>query len=116
MLPSTYKPSHSSWVIHFANLEAPLTQGGRYLLLFLHRKLPLGPALSTIGKAIASVRAYKNGCLEVHFADASTLSVKPDAEYEAWEIAGTGGLRVVCTPGGSLSIWQPEGVVVSGPS
>ena len=70
----------------------------------------LGPALSTIGKAIASARAYKDGCLEVHFADASTLSVKPGAEYEAWEIAGTGGLRVVCTPGGSLSIWQPEGL------
>ena len=74
----------------------------------------LGPALSTIGKAIVSARACKDGCLDVHFADGSTLSVKPDPEYEAWEIVGTGGLRVVCTPGGSLSIWQPEGVGVSG--
>ena len=76
----------------------------------------LGPALSTFGQVIAAVRAYKDGCLEVHFADGSMLSVKPDAAYEAWEIAGTGGLRVVCPPGGSLSIWQPKGVVVSGPA
>ena len=67
----------------------------------------LGPALSALGKTVAAAKVYKDGCLEVHFADASTLSVKPDAEYEAWEIAGTGGLRVVCTPGGSLAIWQP---------
>ena len=68
----------------------------------------LGPALSTIGNAVTSARAYKDGCLKVHFTDGSILSVKPDAAYEAWEIAGTRGLRVVCTPGGSLSIWQPE--------
>jgi Family of unknown function (DUF6188) len=67
----------------------------------------LGPALSALGKSIAVAKIYKNGCLEVHFADGSMLSVKPDAAYEAWEIAGTGGLHVVCTPGGSLSIWQP---------
>jgi len=35
------------------------------------------------------------------------LAVKADAAYEAWEIAGTGGLYVIGTPGGSLSIWQP---------
>ena len=67
----------------------------------------LGPALSTLGKAVTSAKAYKDGCLTVHFADGSILSVKPDAAYEAWEIAGTEGLRVICTPGGSLSIWQP---------
>ena len=76
----------------------------------------LGPALSTLGQAIASARAYKDGCLEVRWADGSTLSVKPDAEYETWEIAGPEGLRVVCTPGGRLSLWQPAGVVVSGPA
>ena len=67
----------------------------------------LGPALATLGKTIASAKGYKDGYLEVRFADGSTLAVKPDAAYEAWEIAGTGGLRIVCTPGGSLSIWQP---------
>ena len=76
----------------------------------------LGPVLSILGKTITAARACKDGCLEVHFADGSTLSAKPDAEYEAWEIADTGGLHVVCTPGGSLSIWQPTGAVVSNSS
>jgi len=62
---------------------------------------------SYLGKTIAAAKVYKDGCLEVHFADGSMLSVKPDVAYEAWEIAGTGGLHVVCTPGGSLSLWQP---------
>jgi hypothetical protein len=68
----------------------------------------LGPALPILGKTITAARAYKDGCLIVHFADESTLSVKPDAACEAWEITETGGLHVVCTPGGSLSIRQPE--------
>jgi hypothetical protein len=68
----------------------------------------LGPALAILGQAVTSARAYKDGCLTVHFADGSSLSVNPEAAYEAWEIAGTGGLRVVCTPGGRLALWQPE--------
>ena len=67
----------------------------------------LGPVLATVGKTVTAVHACKNGRLEVHFADGSSLSVEPDAEYEAWEIVSSGGLRVVCTPGGSVSIWQP---------
>ena len=80
--------------------------GGEYQLSPA-RPTALGPALSTLGKTIAAAKVYKDGYLEVHFADGSMLSVKPDAAYEAWEIAGIGGLHVVCTPGGSLSIWQP---------
>lgn len=80
--------------------------GGEYQLSPAH-PTALGPVLSTIGKTVTSAKVYKDGCLDLHFADGSTLSVKPDAAYEAWEIAGTGGLHVVCTPGGSLSIWQP---------
>lgn len=68
----------------------------------------LGPALSALGKMVMSAYAYKNGCLVVHFADESSLSVAPDAEYEAWEMVGSDGLRMVCTPGGSLSIWQAD--------
>ncbi len=80
--------------------------GGEYPLSPAH-PTALGPALSALGKTVATAKVYKDGCLEVHFADGSILSVKPDVAYEAWEIAGPGGLHVVCTPGGSLSIWQP---------
>ena len=67
----------------------------------------LGPVLAIVGKAVTTVHACKNGRLEAHFADGSSLSVEPDAEYEAWEIVSSGGLRVVCTPEGNVSIWQP---------
>lgn len=67
----------------------------------------LGPALSLIGKTVTAVHASKDGCLAASFADGSSLSVAPDAEYEAWEVVSSKGLRVVCTPGGSLSLWQP---------
>jgi len=80
--------------------------GGEYQLSPAH-PTALGPALSTLGKTVAVAKVYKDGCLAVHFADGSTLSVKPDTAYEAWEIAGTGGLHIVCPPGGGLSIWQP---------
>jgi len=67
----------------------------------------LGSALSIMGKTVTSVNVYKDGCLAVHFADGSSLSVAPDAAYEAWEVVSSRGLRVVCTPGGNLSIWRP---------
>jgi Family of unknown function (DUF6188) len=72
----------------------------------------LSPALSILHKIVQSARVYKvykDGCLEVNFADGSSLSVKPDSEYEAWEMVGSGGLRAVCGPGGSLSLWRREG-------
>lgn len=68
----------------------------------------LGPALSIIHKAVVSTKVYKGGCLEVNFSDGSGLSVEPDAAYEAWEIVGSGSLRVVCAPEGRLSIWERE--------
>src|SRR5438552_9018828 len=44
----------------------------------------LGSALSLMGKTVTAVNAYKDGCLVVHFADGSSLSVPPDAADEAW--------------------------------
>ena len=68
----------------------------------------LGPALSVLGKTVTSAHAHKNGALAVSFANGSRLSVAPDAEYEAWEMVTSAGLRVVCTPGGSLSLWYAK--------
>jgi hypothetical protein len=68
----------------------------------------LGLALSTLHKIVHAARVYKDGSLEVNFADGSNPSVTPDSVYEAWEMVGNGGLRVVCRPGGRLSLWQRE--------
>lgn len=38
-------------------------------------------------------------------ADQRTLSAVADDHYEAWELAGPGGERLVCLPGGDLAIW-----------
>ena len=66
----------------------------------------LGPALSLFQKEVYSSSAYKDGKLEVAFLDENCLLVEPDTEYEAWEIVGSSGLKVVCMPGGQLSVWQ----------
>src|SRR6266545_1894863 len=68
----------------------------------------LGPVLSVLGKTVTSAQAHKNGALAVSFANGSSLSVAPDADYGAWEMVTSAGLRVVCTPGGNLSIWHAE--------
>jgi hypothetical protein len=57
---------------------------------------------------VTSAQAHKNGDLAVYFANGSRLSVAPDAEYEAWEMVTSAGLRAIYTPGGSLSIWHAE--------
>jgi hypothetical protein len=73
-----------------------------------HRE-SLGPSLALYGETVEYCRAAKSGVLDIVFAGGRSLRVEPDERYEAWELgAGAGGLRVVCGPGGGLSIWQPH--------
>jgi len=90
-------------------LEGPFIyrEHGTEQLLSPEHPAALGPVLATVGKTVTAVHAGKDGCLAVHFADGSNLSIEPDATYEAWEIVGSAGLRVLCAPGGRLSLWQP---------
>lgn len=69
----------------------------------------LGPSLALYGETVESCRAAKTGTLDIEFAGGTSMHVEPDERYEAWELAAEArGLRVVCGPGGSLSIWQPR--------
>lgn len=68
----------------------------------------LGPALTALHKEIESVKAFKAGGIRVLFSNGLVFSVNPDPDFEAWELVSSGGLRVVCNPGGGLSIWRPE--------
>lgn len=61
-----------------------------------------------VGKTITALRVSKVGDLSVLFDDASELSVKAAAEYEAWQLSGPRGEMVVCMPGGKLAIWGPR--------
>ncbi|GAA2474759.1 DUF6188 family protein [Terrabacter carboxydivorans] len=65
----------------------------------------LPPELAAlVGAEIREVLVAKAGHLAVNFADAQ-LSVRASADYEAWQITGPAGERIVCMPGGELASW-----------
>jgi hypothetical protein len=50
----------------------------------------------------------EGGTLLVAFDDDTTMTVGPDPEFEAWTLAGPDGYKVVCGPGGELSVWPAQ--------
>jgi hypothetical protein len=66
----------------------------------------LGPALELFGQTVRLAAASQEGQLKIVFEDGRILSVEPDDRYEAWEMSGPRGMRVVCAPGGRISVWQ----------
>ena len=57
-----------------------------------------------VGAEIREVLVSREGHLAVNFADAQ-LSVRAADDYEAWQITGPAGERIVCMPGGELASW-----------
>lgn len=68
----------------------------------------LGPVLSITHETIRNAIAYKNGRLSLEVSNDFKLDVPADANYEAWEINGEDGAKVVSLPGGGLSIWSAK--------
>ncbi len=68
----------------------------------------MAPALRVLRRAVEQAIAFKDGSLEVTFDDGSVLRVAVDEDYEAWNIVGPNGLRIVSMPGGELAIWGRE--------
>lgn len=68
----------------------------------------MAPALGLLHQAIEQAVAFKDGRLELSFTDGGVLSVPVGEDYEAWNIVGPAGLRIVSLPGGELAIWSPE--------
>jgi hypothetical protein len=64
--------------------------------------------LALFNSSVLSAVAFKTGILRLGFGDGHLLNVAPSPTYEAWTANGPGGLLVVCMPGGSLSVWQPQ--------
>lgn len=64
--------------------------------------------LSLTGRTISSATTDRSGTLNVIFADGHHLTVRSDVDYEAWSLAGPGGRKVVCMPGGDLAVWRAE--------
>jgi hypothetical protein len=67
------------------------------------------PAVAQLsGRIVSLARADDSGGLRIEFADGARLVATPDSSFEAWAVAGPDGLKVVCGPGGELSVWSPQ--------
>ncbi len=60
------------------------------------------------GQVVSLARADDDGVLRIEFAGGARLVAAPDSAFEAWTVAGPDGLKVVCGPGGELSVWSPQ--------
>jgi hypothetical protein len=60
------------------------------------------------GQVATAAIADDTGTLRMELDGGTRLLVEPDPAYEAWTLAGPGGLKVVCLPGGGLSVWSPQ--------
>lgn len=87
----TLRTSAGSWNV---SLESPQTDSEQV------------PSLTN--STISSATTDQSGVLDISFTDGHRLTVAPDADYEAWNIVGPGGRKVVCLPGGELATWHAE--------
>lgn len=62
----------------------------------------LPPALAALQGALIVGTREDDGRLVVDLGERSII-VEPDEDYEAWELVGPHGERVICLPGGELS-------------
>jgi hypothetical protein len=76
------------------------------LLIDPEFKLAFTPLLSLVFSRIIEGKAYKNGDLEITFEETRKIFVPFDANFEAWQINGVGGLMMVANAGGILSVWK----------
>jgi hypothetical protein len=58
---------------------------------------------------VIAAQAFQDGALEATFEDQWRLMVPATEGYEPWGLTRTDGLRIVSVPGGTLSIWNPDG-------
>ncbi|MCP9488807.1 MAG: YtzH-like family protein [Solirubrobacteraceae bacterium MAG38_C4-C5] len=68
----------------------------------------LAPALSVLHAALEAALAFKDGRLELWFADGRWLRVPAVEQFEAWTLVGPDGLRLVSLPGGEVAVWSPQ--------
>ncbi len=66
----------------------------------------VAPALQLFGSKILSAVAFKSGALRLVFDNGMHLNCRSDPEFEAWQITGPAGWRIVSMPGGELAVWS----------
>jgi hypothetical protein len=66
------------------------------------------PLRELVGQTVTESAAEDSGALRLAFANGATVPVEADESYEAWTVAGPGGMLVVCMPRGELAIWDKK--------
>jgi hypothetical protein len=60
------------------------------------------------GRVVTVSAADDAGGLRIDFDGGVRVLVEADPDYEAWTVAGPGGMKVVSLPGGGLSVWSSQ--------
>ncbi|MGH3117770.1 MAG: DUF6188 family protein [Gaiellales bacterium] len=58
-------------------------------------------------REIEAADADEAGGLTIALDDGSGIHVMPHESFEAWSLVGPGDRRIICKPGGGLSVWSP---------
>jgi hypothetical protein len=69
----------------------------------------LAPVLDLLGSIVTASTVWLDGRLELRFEGDVVLEVPPHPRSEAWQVAGSDGLLIVCTPGGGEPALWPGG-------
>ncbi|MFE0511067.1 DUF6188 family protein [Streptomyces sp. NPDC058964] len=106
---------HSDWEIA---VEAPvrLSHGPVHVgpsVLLNPETESIAPALELLGARVLSAVAFKSGTLRLVFDTGHHLTCSPDPSFEAWQVMGPAGWRIVSLPGGGLAVWTDSGASAS---
>jgi hypothetical protein len=98
-----------SWVLRIEQIIALVSNDGHEQIVEPEGEIrQLYPILHYLRRAVASISAFKDGSLEVVMSDGDRIRVSADSDFEAWELAGPSGVRIVSMPGGELAVWRPS--------
>jgi hypothetical protein len=89
-------------------IEGPFTILENGAISSLDPEVPakLGPAIALVQASVRSARAFADGRLQLIFEDGREITVHPNDEFEAWQLAGPGRVKAVCRVGGGISVWS----------
>lgn len=63
-----------------------------------------GIAKRMVGHVVRSAAVHTDGDLSIVFEDGSRFSVDADRDYYAWELMASTGVKILCGPGGKVSV------------
>ncbi|MFC1436650.1 DUF6188 family protein [Streptacidiphilus sp. N1-10] len=89
-----------------------LTQGvgdGRRDVVLDPGRQDVAAAIGLFGARVLSAVASKTGSMRLVFDNGCHLNSRADPSFEAWEVRGPGGWRIVSMPGGELAVWSGRG-------